>query len=730
MQKRINEEKKIFSLLNKPFKPEDIESVFNVFIKGAKLIGTNKKIYYYNLSSALDFETTSFYYNGKKHAIMYAWGWGFNGAVIVGRTWEQLLFVYEKIVALCELNEYLKLRVYIHNMAFDFQFFRKWFTFEKVFALEERKVVEVETIDHIQFRCSYLLSGYSLQALGGQLQKYKVQKAVGDLDYSLIRHSKTPLTEKEIGYLVNDVLVVMAYIQEKIENDGNITKIPLTKTGYVRSFCKKKCFNGFNDDIKKRKYHDYRNSVKSLTLTVEEYDTLQDVFAGGFTHANAIYSRAILYNVGSADLTSSYPTVMVAEKFPMSRGKLVKVNSLSEFHDLMEMYCCIFEVMFKNLEPKIFSENPISYSKCEIVGYRVLNNGRVVCAEELYTTMTEVDFSVVNSFYKWSEIRIGKIYRYRRAYLPRNFVKSVLVKYRDKTELKDVIGQEYEYLLAKQDVNAIFGMCVTDIVREEFPYIGEEWGDKKEGDKEKMIDKYNNNPSRFLSYVWGIYVTSYARRNLFSAIHEFGDDHVYSDTDSEKGLNFEMHKPYFDKYNNLITEKLEEALTYHKISFDYIRPKTIKGIEKPLGIWEYEGNYNIFKTLGAKRYMTFKDDVLSLTVSGVNKSSAVPFLLDKCNIPYQVDRYKRCVVNDPTHIKRVFEMFDDELLIPKEHTGKNTHTYIDTPMNGVITDYMGNTAEFHERSGVHLEPAEYSLSIPKSYIDYITDINYQIRRYK
>ena len=61
--------------------------------------------------------------------------------------------------------------------------------------------------------------------------KYKIEKKVGDLDYSLLRHSNTHLTDTELGYCINDVKVVMAYIQEKIEHDGNIAKIPLTKTG-------------------------------------------------------------------------------------------------------------------------------------------------------------------------------------------------------------------------------------------------------------------------------------------------------------------------------------------------------------------------------------------------------------------------------------------------------------------------------------------------------------------
>ena len=69
------------------------------------------------------------------------------------------------------------------------------------------------------------------------------------MDYSLIRHSNTELTEKELGYCINDVLVVVAYIQETIEREGNITKIPLTKTGYVRNYTRNNCM--YNGDTNK-----------------------------------------------------------------------------------------------------------------------------------------------------------------------------------------------------------------------------------------------------------------------------------------------------------------------------------------------------------------------------------------------------------------------------------------------------------------------------------------------
>jgi hypothetical protein len=85
---------------------------------------------------------------------------------------------------------------------------------------------------------------------------------------------------------------------------GNIAKIPLTKTGYVRLACRRNCFSKSHREKHGSKY---RARIRKLTLTLQEYDVLKMAFAGGFTHANPFYTNKILHNVKSFDFTSSYP---------------------------------------------------------------------------------------------------------------------------------------------------------------------------------------------------------------------------------------------------------------------------------------------------------------------------------------------------------------------------------------------------------------------------------------
>ncbi|WP_442514418.1 hypothetical protein, partial [Pseudomonas promysalinigenes] len=61
--------------------------------------------------------------------------------------------------------------------------------------------------------------------------------------------------------------------------------------------------------------------MDDLTIDKDTYIQLKRAFMGGFTHANANYSNKVLTDVSSVDFTSSYPSVMISEQFPMSRFK-------------------------------------------------------------------------------------------------------------------------------------------------------------------------------------------------------------------------------------------------------------------------------------------------------------------------------------------------------------------------------------------------------------------------
>ncbi len=693
---------------------EDIKEKIIAIFENIKVIKNNQKIEYYNVASAFDIEASSFYDNfivkpENKRAIMYAWVFSLPNLNIIGRTWEEFKDLMDLIIELLNLNEKRRIVIYVHNLSYDFQFFRNHFFFDSVFALDKRDPIYAITNDGLEFRCSYKLSGYSLEKVGEHLTSHNVKKMVGDLDYEKIRTPETPLTEKELNYIIHDGEVVVAYIEEEIEANGNITKIPLTKTGKVRRYCMNACLHTYKDHKKPdNKYKSYRRLISRLKLnSVLEYKQLHQTFAGGFTHGNHLHINEVENNVASFDFTSSYPYVMISEQYPMFTGELIHVKGKEDFKRNLDLYCCMFLATFTEIDETFTYEHYISASKCLIMENAVQDNGRIVKADKISIMLTEQDFFIIEKTYKWKTLSVKNFRRYKRGYLPTDFVLSIINLYETKTKLKDVEEQVIEYQNAKENINSCYGMTVTDICRDKIIYsndenLEEQWTNEAP-DYEKIITKYNNDKRRFLFYGWGIWVTAYARANLWKAILSVGKDYRYSDTDSIKLVNLDAHKDFFIKYNKLVESKLKRVLELHKIDFNKVKPLTIKGKEKLIGVFDYEGTYKRFKYLGAKRYLCEKESgQLLLTVSGLNKKVVVPYLLDK---------YK---TND-----KIFEEFKEGLFIPKGYTGKAIHTYIDSAISGEVRDYLGNIYHYEELSAVHMEQSEYKLDLSAEFLRYL-----------
>ena len=645
-----------------------------------------------------------------KRALMYVWQIGINGHVIIGRTWDQFVNLINNISAKLGLSSDKRIIIWVHNLAFEFQFLKDYFTWEKVFAISTRKPIYALTNNGIEFRCSYILSNLSLLNVGKSLKKYHVSKLVGDLDYEKVRHEKTPLTEQEINYCINDILVLSCYIKEKIEESGNnITRLPLTSTGYCRNYTKENCL-GHKDSIQFKKF---RKIIDHLTISgMEEYNQMQRAFAGGFTHTSARHSMKLLETVSSFDLCSAYPGALcLFDEFPMSKGKIVEIHNIEEMKKYIKLYFCIFDIKFFDLVPIITNENYISASKCFELKNAVTNNGRVVGASELSISITSIDFDIIRRFYKWSKIQLGTFRIYKRGYLPRELIISILNLFKNKTSLKNVPNMEDFYTKNKQLLNSIYGMMVTSVIMPFHNYDNTEGWTVTQRDAEKELKIYNKSKKRFLYFPWGIACTALIRRTVTSAILAFGDDYIYSDTDSIKCINPDKHLDYINKYNEYIKKKIEKVSKYYNIPIDMFMPKTVKGETKTLGVWENETPipWKKFKSLGAKRYMILThDDKLTITVSGVNKKTAAPYLEKK---------YGK---------EGAFAAFTNELVIPEDYTGKLTHYYLDSGYSGEVCDYLGNTIKYNCKSGIYLEKTSYSFSMDVYYLNYLRELRGEI----
>ena len=575
-------------------------------------------------------ESADYWNNLQPLALCYIWQFSCDGVVYYGRELRDFLRVLD------DLPNDVEIIIWVHNLSYEFHFLTNILTWDSVFARSSHKPIKAKPKEYpnIEFRCTYMLTRLSLATWGEQLG---VAKMVGDLDYDKLRTPLTKLTDKELKYCEMDCLVVEAGIKSYLKKYKKQRFIPMTQTGTVRQEVKEILMCD----------EEYVKKIKRLVpKSPEEYKRLQTVFAGGYTHANRYWSgQTIEGHIEHYDFASSYPTVMVAEKYPMTPWLYLGSEMPSE--DSFEDYAYILILKFSQLK-SISLNTYIQASKVNAKNMK-LDNGRVISADELTITITEQDYITIKNNYEWEDLEVIKAYRSKKDYLPKPFVEYILELYANKTELKDVEGKEELYMQSKQYINSMFGMCVTAIVQAEVELVGDEWIVKpltRDFVQHKLEQLSQSNPREkryFLSYSWGCWVTAYARRNLWKCIESCDHDVLYCDTDSI----FVLGKHDFSWYNDDITKKLKTACKKQNLDFNKTRPKTPKGKEKPLGIFDSEDSCIEFKTLGAKRYVERRegDGKLHLTVSGINKG-AVELLnddIDNFEDGFNFDKDADCV---------------------------------------------------------------------------------------
>ena len=591
---------------------------YNDFIFSEKV--KNRKIEYYNLCCSFDIETTTIktQQNNKgkfispPYGFMYQWQFAIEDKCVFGRTFEEFQKLLNNLKYYLGLGEGLNLVIYCHNLSFEFQFIKDFVEINSIFAKKGRKVMKFTCNNAFEFRCSYFLSNMSLLKFCENSKMCIHYKLADAYNYSMIRTFKTELTEEEKAYCYNDVVGLNECIKSMlIDNNDNIASIPLTNTGYVRRDCR----NAMKAN--KKNYGLFRN----MRMSVEEYEMCKKAFRGGNTHASRFYVNMILKNVKSYDITSSYPYVMMCEsEFPISKWTKVNINSQDKLNFYLKNYCMIMEVHFKNIQ----TDAPMPYipiSKCEKFKNVLNDNGRVLKADYIKMTITNIDLEIIREMYDYDFFTISKAYYAKKGKLPVELRKCILEYYDKKTKLKGIDNMEYEYLKSKNRLNSLFGMMVTDILNEEWFYNQNEhkWNSELP-DKKSTLNRYYDNKNSFLSYQWGIFVTALARKNLQTMINKVGDNIIYVDTDSIKFLDETGEiENEFNKINSEIIKKVKDN--------DIRAYSERDGIIYYLGVWDKEKTSLKFKTLGAKKYakvyMKEIDNVsretFEITVAGMNK---------------------------------------------------------------------------------------------------------------
>lgn len=560
---------------------------------------TRKKVYYKDVICAFDIETTRL--ADIEQSIMYIWMLHIhNHVTIIGRTWEELKSLFLQIREELEDNT---LCIFVHNLSYEFQFLRAIYDFlpEEVFAVDSRKVLRCSMFDNkIEFRCSYLHTNMSLAEYTNKMDVEHKKLDGEEFDYTKERYPWTELTEKEIAYCVHDVVGLCEALEKEMTIDGdNLYTLPLTSTGYVRR------------DAKKAMRQIHPAFVKNQLPDIQTYEMLREAFRGGDTHANRFYSGRIIKNVKSADRSSSYPDVLCNCQFPVSpffHAGRVSYNTLLNMIVVRKKAVIMRVAISKlRLHDDLWGAPYLSKDKCRRIEKGAFDNGRILSAEYLETTITDVDFKIILEQYDFDDLCAFDVSYARYGKLPKSLIDTVIEYYKAKTELKNVPGQEIYYMKSKNKLNSIYGMMAQNPVKQDIVYNNGAWSVANEPEAEILAE---SNRKAFLCYQWGVWCTAWARYRLQEGIKLAGENFVYCDTDSVKYIG----DIDWTKYNKQREKDSKASGAY---------ATDPKGITHYMGVYEADGEYSEFKTLGAKKYAYNYEagGKTYVTIAGVTKKS-------------------------------------------------------------------------------------------------------------
>lgn len=565
---------------------------------------------------------------------------------------------------------------YFHNLSYDWVFLRAFMFNQFGFPIKQLNTkahypIYLQWCNGVIFRDSLILAQRNLDKWAKDLD-VEHKKAVGKWDYDLIRNqNNVSFTKDELLYIENDTLAGVECLQKTIDNlHKSIFSIPYTATGIPREQVRKLA-----------KENNGKQNYNKLVATFDQYIKLTHCFHGGFTHGNRHFIDATISKatglleqdefVQAHDFASSYPFVMLAEKYPIESFFKTIDCTLDYIIKNSDNYAYMFKLIA--IRPHLKEhDNPmpaLQFSKCIHTVNAIIDNGRILAADYIEIYLCDPDAEVIFEQYDFGKHWCVEVETAMKGYLPRWFTDYIFECFTKKTMLKG--GNPVDYSIAKATVNSLYGLTVMRNIREDIEEDFET-GDyiKPPQDEKEVYEKYIKNHNTVLPYQWGVWVTSYAFRNIHRLI-KCCELPLYCDTDSCYGVNWNYDA--VTAYNNSCKEKLK-ANNYSCVA---------RGDrEYWLGVAETEGNndiYDEFRVMGAKRYCgrNRADGEIHITVAGVPKKGAI------------------CLDNN-------IDNFTKGFIFSGTKTGKLLHTYY---YNEIYIDENGNETG----DSISLDPCDYRL---------------------
>ena len=692
------------------------------------LPSNNKKTQTYKDIITFDTEATTI---DENTVITYIWMARINEGCVYGRTPSEFVqFVHQ-------LNQFKgKFYIWVHNLSYDFCYIADCLANQvSEFSKGAHRVLRARH-KNVEFRCTYALTNLSLSDLAKRCN-FETQKE--EYDYSLIRHYETPLSEKELSYVVSDVSIVYEYIEELSKDYESFDDIELTKTSMLRTMY--------------RKYvHKYTKSVNGLRRRIKEaladskiYADLQQITYGAYAHANRLIVNDLIRKgkgwLLSADIRSDYPYQMLAHRYPY---KFYRANKQT-----MEFFLSrLGNEKFASYATFTFPEIQINETNCVYIpSHKVINadlmrkdDGRIMYAKNLKIMLTNVDYEIIRELYDFDETKvvIEDIYTSNTAYLPYPLIMLIKDLYQQKTELKGIAEAKKDYEKVKELINALFGMNLYDIDKVDVKFTEEgkwdkhvtELSTKLRRENGKLNHRIKEDEKDYVEYrlfQWGSWITAYARRDLVFLNKKLTMRNVlYNDTDSTYLYIYDDED--YARVMKILAERDNEVAVNIAKMCEYMNKQYNANLTlndfapkgQLIGTMPIEAEYIMFKAISVKRYLKCEErlidgkpyHILTPTVSGIAKNNMRNWLTKDIIPDYTT------VVNNETFVhytqedlEAIFDKFDEELEIPAEESGTYLTNYTPPAQEEIeVVDYLNNYLTLKPTRGVALTPQLFSTS--------------------
>ena len=410
----------------------------------------------------------------------------------------------------------------------------QFYSIEIYFKIYNKKVNKVTIYDSLK------ILNFSVEQIAKDFD-LPIRKL--ELDYDTYREKGHILTEHEIDYITNDVVIMAKAL--KIMFDAGLTKMTIASDALANY---------------KQLSSNFKKYFPVLPNPIDK--DIRRSYRGGFTYLNPLYKGKESTKGYVLDVNSLYPSVMVNEVLPY--GQPIFFEGKYEEDKLFKLYIQMITCCFKlkdGMIPTIQIKNNLAFIPNE---YLESSDGRIVTL-----VLTNVDLELFFKHYDVYELKYCGGWKFKG-------VKGLFTEYIEYWTNKKIESKKNNnpsmYRISKLMLNSLYGRFgLNPVVKTKYPYLGED-----------EIVHYGFYPTEERQPVYipvASFITSYARLKTIEssqAIREYskwryGEDYyIYSDTDS-------IHLKYIDPEELANIIKIDEyELGAWKVESEFVRGKYIR----------------------------------------------------------------------------------------------------------------------------------------------------------